>query len=63
MSEKNEKAAKTRAQFLRDAFEGMKGRQPASENELNQWLASDEGKMATMFDDTSLSPWGERGRS
>lgn len=63
MSEKNEKTAKTRPQFLRDAFEGIKGRQPRSENELNQWLASDEGKMATMFDDTSLSPWGERGRS
>jgi hypothetical protein len=62
MSEK-EKAAKTRAQFLRDAFQGMKGRQPTSENELNQWLASDEGKMATMFDDTTLSPWGEQGRS
>jgi hypothetical protein len=44
-------------------FEGMKGRQPTSENELNQWLATDEGKMATMFDDTTLSPWGERGRS
>jgi len=62
MSEK-EKAAKTRAQFQRDAFEGMKGRQPTSENELNQWLATDEGKMATMFDDNTLSPWGERGRS
>ena len=62
MSEKD-KAAKTRARFLRDAFEGMKGRQPTSENELNQWLASDEGKMATMFDETTLSPWGEQGRS
>lgn len=62
MSE-NEKAAKTRAQFLRDAFEGMKGRQPTSDNELNQWLATDEGKMATVFDDSTLSPWGERGRS
>jgi len=62
MSEK-EKGTKTRAQFLRDVFEGMKGRQPTSEKELNQWLATDEGKMATMFDDTTLSPWGERGRS
>jgi hypothetical protein len=58
-----EKAAKTRAQFSRDAFEGMKGRQPASEDELNQWLATEEGKMATLFDDATLSPWGERGRS
>ena len=62
MSEK-EKGTKKRVQFLRDAFEGMKGRQPTSENELNQWLATDEGKMATMFDDTTLSPWGEHGRS
>jgi hypothetical protein len=62
MSEK-EKAAKSRAQFLRDAFEGMKGRGPASENELNKWLDTDEGKMATLFDDTTVSPWGEKGRS
>jgi hypothetical protein len=62
MSEK-EKSAKTRTQFLRDAFEGVKGRQPMSDDELNQWIATDEGKMATLFDDTTLSPWGERGRS
>jgi hypothetical protein len=58
-----ETTAKTRAQFLRDAFEGVKGRQPMSDDELNQWLATDEGKAATMFDDTTLSPWGEQGRS
>jgi hypothetical protein len=46
-----------------DAFEGIKGRQPMSDDELNQWLATDEGKAATVFDDTTLSPWGERGRS
>jgi hypothetical protein len=64
MSEKEkEKAAKTREQFLCDAFEGMKGSQPRSDDELNKWLATDEGKMATLFDDTTLSPWGERGRS
>ena len=62
MNEK-EIPAKTRAQFLRDAFEGMKGRQPISDDELNQWLATDEGKAATIFDDTTLSPWGDRGRS
>ena len=62
MSEK-EKAAKTQAQFLRDAFEGMKGRQPKSEDELNQWLATDEGKAATLFDDTTVSHYGEQGRS
>lgn len=60
---KKEKAAKTRAEFLRGAFEGMKGRRPASQEELNEWLASDEGKAATILDDTTLSPWGERGRS
>ena len=62
MSEKV-KATKTRVQFLHDAFEGMKGRQPKSDDELNQWLATDEGKAATLFDDTTLSPWGEQGRS
>jgi hypothetical protein len=62
MSEK-EKAAKTRAQFLRDAFEGIRGRQPKSEDELNKWLVTDEGRMATLFDDTTLSAWGEKGRS
>jgi hypothetical protein len=62
MSEK-EKAAKTRAEFERDAFEGMKGRQPTSEDELKVWLGTDEGKMATLFDDTTLSTWGEQGRS
>lgn len=60
---KDEKAAKTPARFLRDAFEGMKGRRPKSDDELNQWLATEEGKQATLFDDTTLSPWGERGRS
>jgi hypothetical protein len=62
MSE-TEKGAKTESRFLRDAFEGMKGRRPRSDDELNKWLATDEGKTATIFDDTTLSPWGERGRS
>jgi hypothetical protein len=62
MSE-TEKPAKTRAQFERDAFEGVNGRQPTSDNEVKQWLATEAGKMATLFDDTTLSPWGERGRS
>ena len=62
MSEK-EKAPKTGIEFLRDAFEGIKGRQPKSDDELNQWVGTDEGKMATIFDDTTLSPWGERGRA
>ena len=32
-------------QILRDAFEGMKGRQPNSDK-LNEWLATGEGKEA-----------------
>lgn len=41
MSEK-EKSEKTHAQILRDAFEGMKDRQPKADQELNERLASDE---------------------
>ena len=54
MSEKEE-AAKSEIQILRDAFEGMKGRQPKSDQELKEWLATDEGKEATMFESTSFS--------
>jgi hypothetical protein len=65
MMSENEKgkAEKTQAQILRDAFEGMKGRQPRSDQELNEWLASDEGKLATIFEPSSLSRWGAIGRS
>jgi hypothetical protein len=64
MSEtEKEKAKKAQAQMLRNAFEGMKGRQPRSDQELKEWLASPEGKQATMFEPTSLSVWGETGRS
>ena len=62
MSER-EKEQNTQAQFLRDAFEGMKGRQPKSDQELNAWLATDEGKEATLFESASVSRWGETGRS
>jgi hypothetical protein len=62
MSEKK-KAEKTHAQILRDAFEGMQGRQPKSDQELKQWLATDEGKEATMFESTSFSRFGETGRA
>ena len=58
-----DKAEKTQARILRDTFEGMKGRQPRSDQELKEWLASDEGKEATIFESTSLSRWGETGRS
>ena len=64
MSEdEKEKAEKTQAQILRDVFEGMKGRQPRSDQELNDWLAFPEGKQATIFEPASLSRWGETGRS
>ena len=62
MSEK-EKAAKSEIQILRDAFEGMKGRQPKSDQELKEWLATDEGKTATMFESTSFSRFGETGHA
>jgi hypothetical protein len=64
MSEnEKQKAKKAEAQMLRNVFEGMKGRQPKSDQELNEWLASPEGKQATMFEATSVSRWGETGRS
>jgi len=44
---------------VRDAFEGMKGRQPSTDQELRDWLASDEGKVATMFDTAEVYFWGE----
>ena len=62
MSEE-EKAAKSEIQILRDAFEGMKGRQPKSDQELKEWLATDEGKAATMFESTSFSRFGDTGHA
>jgi hypothetical protein len=61
MSEKEK--AKNEIQILRDAFEGVKGRQPRSDRELNEWLTTDEGKEATIFEATSLSTWGDQTRS
>jgi hypothetical protein len=46
-----------------DIFEGIKGRRPKSDQELNEWLASPEGEAAMAFEPTSLSRWGETGRS
>jgi hypothetical protein len=57
------KAEKTQAQILSDAFEGMKGRRPKSDQELNEWLATDEGQQATMFEPTLVSRWGETGHA
>ena len=62
MSEE-EKAAKSEILILRDAFEGMKGRQPKSDHELKEWFATDEGKEATMFASTSFSRFGDTGRA
>lgn len=44
--------------MLGNVFEGIKGRQPRSNQELNEWLASPEGKQARMFESTSLSRLG-----
>ena len=61
MSEKEN--ANSETQILRDAFEGMKGRQPKSDQELKEWLATDEGKEATMFESTSFSRFGDTGHA
>jgi hypothetical protein len=45
-----------------DIFEGIKGRLPETDRELEEWLASAEGKAAMMFEPTSTTRWGE-GRS
>lgn len=62
MSEK-EKATKSEIQIMRDAFEGIRGRQPKSDQELKEWLATDEGKEATMFESSSFSRFGETGHA
>ena len=58
----NEKQAadKTHERLL---YEGAKGHQPKTDRDLDEWLATPEGKAATAYDVTSLSPWGEKGRS
>ena len=61
MSEKEK--SKSETQILRDVFEGMKGRQPRSDQELKEWLATDEGKEATMLESASVSRFGEIGRA
>jgi hypothetical protein len=61
-SEKEE-AEVPQARTPHDIFEGINGRRPKSDQELNEWLASPEGKAAMAFESTSLSRWGESGRS
>jgi CRP/FNR family transcriptional regulator, nitrogen fixation regulation protein len=46
-----------------ELFEGFNGRRPRTEEELQEWLVSPEGKAATLFNLTSLSRWGEMSRS
>jgi DNA-binding transcriptional regulator YhcF (GntR family) len=46
-----------------ELFEGVNGRRPKTEKELQEWLVSPEGKAATLFNLTSLSRWGETARS
>jgi len=48
---------------LAELFEGAKSRRPKTEEELQEWLVSPEGKAAALFNLTSLSRWGEMARS
>ena len=61
MSDKKE-AEKAKAPTPREIFVGIKGRPPKTDQELKEWLASDEGKTASMFEPSSTTRWGE-GRS
>ena len=61
MSDKKE-AEQAKAPTPRELFEGIEGRPPKTDQELKEWLASDEGKAATMFEPASTTRWGE-GRS
>ena len=54
---------KAEAKMLLDLFEGTKGRLPTNDQELQEWLASPEGKVPTTFESTSVSRWGETGRA
>jgi CRP/FNR family nitrogen fixation transcriptional regulator len=56
-------ASNGRGEKSTELFEGVNGRQPKTEEELQEWLVSPEGKAATLFNFTSLSRWGETGRS
>jgi hypothetical protein len=62
MSNKQE-AQKAVDQRLLDIFQGAVGRLPQNDQELHDWLASPEGKAATVFEPASASRWGETGRS
>jgi CRP/FNR family transcriptional regulator, nitrogen fixation regulation protein len=51
------------AEELPVLFEGIKGHQPKTRQELDEWLVSPEGRAASIFNLTFLSGWGERARS
>ena len=55
-------AENAKAPTLPGIFEGIRGRLPETDRELLEWLASDEGKGATMFEFVPVIRWGE-GRS
>jgi CRP/FNR family nitrogen fixation transcriptional regulator len=56
-------SANGRGETPAELFEGVKARRPKTEEELQEWLVSPEGKAATLFNLASLSRWGERARS
>ena len=60
---KNEKQEEKEVPTPQEVFEGIKGRSPNSDQELNEWLASPEGKAAMVYKLTFLSRWGDAGRS
>jgi hypothetical protein len=49
--------------LLANLFEGSKGRQPKTDDELTEWLASPEGQAATVFEATSVERFGTVGRA
>jgi CRP/FNR family nitrogen fixation transcriptional regulator len=56
-------SANGKGERLVELFDGVKGRRPKTEEELQEWLVSPAGKAATLFNLTSLSRWGEMTRS
>jgi hypothetical protein len=58
----SKEAATAHAVTPRDAFAAIKGRPPKTDRELEEWLASDEGKSAMIFEPASALRWGD-GRS
>ena len=62
MSDKDE-GRKAEAPMLRAIFQGCKGRPPKTDQELEGWLASAEGKVATALAPIPALRWGEIARS